>query len=121
MKVNLTFDNPALKSIFADPNQTITLDANFLIPPDRGRLARRSFDFPTFQQIWLDPIFRAFPNLAIHEAVYDELVLPSIKSYVQEQINATPPRLAIHRDSNLTKIEKMLRDSIEEKIYPLTK
>ena len=121
MEINLTFDNPALKSIFADPNQTITLDANFLIPPDRRRLARRSFDFPTFQQIWLDPIFRAFPNLAIHEAVYDELVLPSTKSYVQEQINATPPRLAIHRDSNLTKIEKMLRDSIEEKIYPLTK
>lgn len=121
MKVNLTSDNPALKSIFADPNQTITLDANFLIPPDRGRLARRSFDFITFQQIWLEPIFKVFPNLAIHEAVYDELVLPSVRSYVQEQINATPPRLAIHKDSALNRTEIMLRDSIEEKIYPLTK
>lgn len=33
MKVNLTSENPALKSIFY-PKQIVTLDANFLIPPD---------------------------------------------------------------------------------------
>ncbi len=62
--------------------------------------------------------------MAIHEAVYDELVLPSTRSYVQEQINATPPppRLAIHRDSNLTKIEKKCSETLSrKKIYPLTK
>lgn len=31
MKVNLTSENPALKSIFNDPKQIVTLDANFLI------------------------------------------------------------------------------------------
>lgn len=74
-----------------------------------------------FQQVWLDPIFAAFPNVAIHEAVYDELVSPSVKSYTDAMLNATPPRLIFLKDSTLTENEKVLRDSIEEKIYPLTK
>lgn len=41
MKVNLTSSNPALESIFLHPDQVITLDANFLIPPDRSRLDDR--------------------------------------------------------------------------------
>lgn len=121
MKVDLTSSNPALESIFSYPYQIITLDANFLIPPDRSRYAKRSFDFPTFQRVWLDPIIKAFPNLAIHEAVYDELVLPSVQTYIQAIINGRPPRLVVHKDSTLTAEEKVLRDSIEEKIYPLTK
>lgn len=120
MKVCLTSENPALKSIFNDPKQIVTLDANFLIPPDRHRLTTTSFDFPRFQHMWLDPIFQAFPNLAIHEAVYDELVSPAVKLFVQTLTDATPPRLIIHRDSTLTPTERVLRDSIEEKIYPLT-
>ena len=121
MKVDLTSFNPALESIFSNPNQVITLDANLLIPPNRSRLTKRGFDFPTFQKIWLDPIFVAFPELAIHEAVYSELVLPSVKSYIQATLNITPSPLIIHKDSTLTPTEKMLKDSIEEKIYPLTK
>ncbi len=73
MEVNLTSPNPVLISIFKHPEQMITLDANFLIPPDRSRYAKNSFNFSTFQKVWLDPVFRAFPNLAIHEAVYGEL------------------------------------------------
>ena len=68
MKVDMTSSNPALESIIINPIQIITLDANFLIPPDRSKYAVKSIDFPTFQRIWLDPIFKAFPNLAIHEA-----------------------------------------------------
>ncbi len=89
MEVNLSSPNPALESVFSDPNQIITLDANFLIPPDRSRLTRKGFDFSKFQHIWLDPIFKAFPNLAIHEAVYDELVLPSVRSYAQAMLEST--------------------------------
>jgi hypothetical protein len=121
MKIDLTSSNPALESIFTNPNQVITLDANFLIPPDRSRYAKRSFDFQIFQRIWLEPILEAFPNLAIHETVYDELVLPSVKAYINTNINGVPPRLAVHKDSFLTPDEHVLRDSIEEKIYPLTK
>lgn len=65
MKNDLTSSNPALESIFSNPSQIITLDANFLIPPDRSIFGIRSFDFHTFERIWLAPIFKSFPNLAI--------------------------------------------------------
>ena len=32
-----------------------------------------------------------------------------------------PPQLHVHRDSSLSPVEQALRDSIEAKIYPLTK
>ncbi|GAE94726.1 hypothetical protein JCM21714_3910 [Gracilibacillus boraciitolerans JCM 21714] len=121
MIVNVTSSNPGLKSIFKHPDQMITMDANFLIPPDRSKHAKYSFRFPKFKEVWLDPIFEAFPNLAIHEAVYDELVIPSVQFYIDSQINSTPRRLVVHQDAALTPEEKVLRDSIEEKICPLTK
>ena len=121
MDIKLSSPNPTLESVFSNPGQVITLDANFLIPPDRSRYAKKSFDFLVFQRIWLEPIFGAFPNLAIHEAVYDELVLPSVRAYIDTNINNSPPCLTIHKDSSLTAEEYMLRNSIEEKIYPLTK
>ena len=120
MKVNLTSPNPALTSIFKHPEQIITLDANFIIPPDRSRFAIKSFDFQLFKKVWLDPVFNAFPNLAIHEAVYDELISPPILTYIQAKIDSAPSRLIVHKDSSLTANEQVIRDSIEEKIYPLT-
>ena len=121
MYIDLTSANPALESIFNNPNQVITLDANFLIPPDRSKYNTRAFDFYTFQNIWLNPIFEVFDNLAIHEAVYDELISPSVKNYIDQKIKNVPPRLRVHKDSSLSPKELVLRDSIEEKIYPLTK
>jgi|LSQX01.3.fsa_nt_gb hypothetical protein len=121
MRVDLGSHNPALISIFKHPEQIITMDANLLIPPDRSRYIERGFDFPLFQKVWLDPIFAAFPNLAIHEAVYEELVMPSVQSYVQSMLDASPARLIIHRDACLTAKERMLRDSIEARVFPLTK
>ena len=101
MKVNLICHNPALINIFEHPEQTITMDANLLIPPVRSQCIERGFGFSRFQKVWLDPIFAAFPNLAIHEAVYEELVMPSVQSYVQSMLDDLPPRLIIHRDASL--------------------
>ena len=120
MKIDLSSSNTALTSIFRNPDQVITLDANSLIPPHRTRYAKRGFNFPLFKKVWLDPFYSAFPRLAIHEAVYDELIMPSVQSFVQSMINCHPPRLVIHKDSDLTPEEKVLRDTIESRIYPLT-
>jgi hypothetical protein len=121
MKIDLASSNPALESIFSNPSQIITLDANFLIPPDRSIFGIRSFDFHTFERIWLAPIFTSFPNLAIHESVYEELISPTVKAYIEATINDIPPRLSVHKDSSLTSEERILRDSIEAIISPYTK
>lgn len=121
MKINLTHPNPALISIIENLEQIITLDANFLIPPDRSRITRRGIGFEQFREIWLDPIFSAFPNLAIHEAVYDELVGISPQNYVDTKMDNKPPEIIIHKDSSLTEVEKILRDTIESRIASLTK
>lgn len=121
MKINTSSSNPALIRIIEDPTQVITLDANFLIPPYRKRFTKRGIKFEQFREIWLDPIFRAFPNLAIHESVYEELVDISPQAFVDEKYGINPPGIIIHRDSSLTEVESMLRDSIEEKIASLTK
>jgi hypothetical protein len=92
MEVNLTNLNRALLSIFRDSKQVITLDANFLIPPDRSRFSKYSFDFPLFQRAWLDPVFAAFPNLAIHEAVHDELITLPVQAYIKSKIECRPKR-----------------------------
>ena len=121
MKINLTHTNPALTSIIKDPEQIITLDANFLIAPDRSRITKKGIGFEKFKQIWLDPIFSAFPNLAIHESVYDELVGISPQHYVDAKKNSNPPEIIIHEDSSLSEVERILRYTIESKIVSLTK
>lgn len=121
MKININYPNSALISIIENPEQMITLDANFLIAPDRRPLTKNGVGFERFREIWLDPIFSAFPNLAIHEAVYEELVGISSKNYVDSKIDSLPPKIIIHKDASLTKIERYLRDTIEAKIAPYTK
>jgi len=121
MKIELAKPNPALVSIIHDPKQIITLDANFLIPPDRSGITKRGIGFEKFKEIWLDPIFNAFPNLAVHESVYDELVGISAQNYVDDQRDSEPSKIIIHSDSSLTEVEKYLRDTIELKIASRTK
>lgn len=122
MKIKLSSFNPALKSVINDPNQIITLDANLLIPPDRSRYNRVPvFPFRKFQQTWLDPLFETFPNLAIHEAVYEEIISSTVKDYIDQKINNDPSQLVVHKDSLLNESERVLRNSIESKIYPYTK
>jgi hypothetical protein len=120
MKVNLEKANLSLVSIFENPNQIITIDANFLIPPDRSRYAKKSFNFSLFKKVWIEPIFNTFPKLAIHESVYDELVNMELRKYVENLSQENPPKIIIHFDSELTEVERLLRDSVESKIYPYT-
>jgi hypothetical protein len=42
MKINLKEANTSLTSLFNNPNQIITLDANFLIPPDRSNITKKT-------------------------------------------------------------------------------
>jgi hypothetical protein len=121
MKINLENPNSALISIIENPEQIITLDANFLIPPERSRITNRGIGFEKFKAFWLDPIFSVFPNLAIHEAVYEELVGISPQNYVDTKRDSIPPEIIIHEDSSLTEVERILRDSIESRIASLTK
>jgi hypothetical protein len=53
--------------------------------------------------------------------VYGEFHSTAVKDYVDTNIYSVPPQLLVHKDSSLSSEEQMLRDSIEEKIYPLTK
>lgn len=119
MKVNLSSSNPAMISIIKKPDQMITLDANFIIPPYRSK-AKTKIPFSIFKRIWVDPIFDAFPNLAIHEAVYEEFVADSVKLYIDEKINYEPPKLTVHKDSSLSPEESVLRDTIEDLLSPQT-
>lgn len=120
MRVNLEKANLSLVSIFENPNQIITIDANFLIPPDRSRYAKKSFNFALFKKVWIEPIFNEFPKLAIHESVYDELVGMELRNYVENLRQENPPKIIIHFDSELTEIERLLRDTVESRIYPYT-
>lgn len=121
MKIELNTANLALISIIEHPEQIITLDANLIIPPYRNKFSKRGFEFEVFRKIWLDPIFEAFPNLAIHEAVHDELVGVSPQAYIDSKIASNPPEITIHKDSSLSVVEMVLRETIESKIAPMTK
>ena len=115
MRVNLKKANLSLVSIFENPNQIITIDANFLIPPNRSRYAKKSFNFALFKKVWIEPIFNEFPKLAIYESVYDELVGMELRNYVENLRQENPPKIIIHFDSELTEIERFLRDTVEAK------
>ncbi len=116
MKINLDDVNPALISIIKNPSQVITLDANFLIPPDRSDILGLVIPFNIFKSKWLNPIFQAFDYLAIHEAVYEELKSPEIKAFIDSKLDTDPPKLTLHRDRNLSEIENVYRNTIEKNI-----
>ncbi len=120
MKVEIRI-NPALESIFKNKNQLITLDANVLIPPDRSKYGVRFYDFELFRRVWLEPLFGALPVLAIHEAVYNEILIGDAKKYFDEKIKAKENRLLVHSDSVLSAEEGALRNTIEERVSTFTK
>ena len=71
MKVDVYQKNVALEKLFEIPDTEILLDANLLIPPDRSRFGVRPIAFTQYKEIWLEPLFNEFKNLAIHETVYE--------------------------------------------------
>lgn len=73
MRVDLSEKNPALMSLLENPGQTIFLDANFLIPPDRTKIGAKPIPFQKYCEIWLEPVFDSFLALAMHESVLLEV------------------------------------------------
>lgn len=117
MKIDIQKVNPAFQSIMKDPNQTVFLDANFFIPPDRSRYPQvREYPFERFLQNWLIPLWNEFPGLAVHRAVYDELVDEKVRKYAEEQYNASPQRLKIYEDTILNSKEMALLSYYVNKI-----
>lgn len=110
MNVDLKSQNPAMLRLLGDTNTIVFLDANIFIPPDRSylRASIKPMDFQWFKDNWLEPLFVIFLNLAIHEAVYDELIGNLVKTYVDAKINTDPARLQIFYDTDLTDLESGL-------------
>ena len=102
--------------MFAAPEQTIFLDANFFIPPDRSVMGTKPIPFLKFCEIWLDPIFDVFPNLAIHESVYRELVTDMVRDYVDSRQKEKPPRLRVYTDAELSEVEMALMQAYISKL-----
>ena len=117
MKIEYEKSNSAFHSIISDPSQTITIDANILIPPDRGTIM---FPIHNYNRNWIQPLFLAFPNIAIHEAVFEEVIGQALKDIVNNAINSNPPKLCLHRDCELSLNEMAIRNTIESRIAPFT-
>lgn len=121
MWVNLNDRNPALVSLLENPGQTIFLDANFLIPPDRTKVGAKPITFQKYSQIWLDPVFDAFSNLAMHESVYGELVAEPVKNYVDVKCKELPPGLTVYLNTGLTTVEMACMQTYINRIVPFSK
>lgn len=121
-KVNLSSTNPALESLIIDYTQILPVDANFFIPFDRssitGQIQPLPFDF--FVKYWIKPLFQTFPNLSIHEAVYEEITVShKSKVYLDEQItNFQQPYIL--SDKDLEEMEEITRYTIEKRIAKFT-
>lgn len=119
MIVDTSQANPALLDLYERPDQTIFLDANILISPDRSAFVNvKPFLFSDYKKAILDPLLSEFSNMAIHESVYEELVGISVREYVEEAIKAEPPRLAVHWDRDLNMAEQALMATYIGKLAP---
>lgn len=121
MRVDLNEKNPALVSLLENAEQTIFLDANFLIPPDRTKIGAKPISFEKYCEIWLEPVFDTFPDLAMHESVYDGLVAGNVKNYADSKCQESPPKLTIYFDAGLNTAEASLMQTYINKISPFSK
>lgn len=121
MRVDLSERNPALVSLFEKPGQTIFLDANIFIPPDRTIIGAKPISFQKYCEIWLEPVFDSFPDLAMHESVYDELVADNVKRYADAKRQESPPKLTIYFDADLNATEAAFMQTYINKISPFSK
>lgn len=120
--VDLSSANPSLISLIEDFNQILPVDANFFIPFDRSSTTSQmkaiSFDF--FKKYWIKPLFLTFPNIAIHEAVYDEVTVSSTsKKYIDTQME-TYQQPYLLKDTDFNAEEEITRSSIEVRIAKFT-
>lgn len=110
MDVNTSAVNPGFLKMLKDPEETLVVDANFYIPPDRTNLgARSSYSFEEFQNIWIEPMHRLFPNIAAHEAVIQELVTSASARLTEAFVSASePPKLMVLSESSLSPWEQAI-------------
>ena len=120
MTVNTKEMNPALSSLSHDYEQVVFLDANILIVPDRSKIGGRQITFQKYREYWLEPLFDAFPNLAVHESVYAELAAGAVKTFADEKKEEIPAGLRVFKDSELTDREKNLFEMQIDKIAPFS-
>lgn len=88
-----------------------------LIPPNRSKVLgpQAVLDFDFYRRIWLDPLFKTFPYLAIHQAVYEEVIVkPNLSRYIDNKIQQQA--LLLLKDEELTEEEEFIRRSVEQKI-----
>lgn len=124
MDVKVDKVNEAFLSLMQNPNQLITLDANFFLLPNRYNDSKLNVpDMPMVFWItnWLDPLFSCFQNLAIHEAVNDEIFSGQAGDYVNAKLTSIPPTLFLHKDSQLSPEELIIRNTKEALIAQNTK
>ena len=107
MKVDTREINPAFKSIIQNPDQTVFLDANFFIPPDRSEYLKvKPYAFGDFKDCWLIPLLSEFSGVAVHESVYDELKIYRDKELSDTEValmNCYISKLAIHSQYDPTR------------------
>ena len=124
MDIKVDKVNEAFLSLVQNPNQLITLDANFFLLPNRYKDPKLNIpDMPMVFWItnWLDPLFACFQNLAIHEAVNDEIFSVQARDYVNAKLTSIPPTLFLHIDSQLSSEEWIIRNTKEALIAQNTK
>lgn len=118
MRVNLSRKNIGFEKILNNDFDEFLIDANIFMPPDRSRENRaiKPVSFEYYKENWLNPFIEAFKPVGIHEAVYGEFQMNSVKGFVDEQLKSNDPGVWICEDSKLTEEENIIRSTIEEAI-----
>lgn len=121
MKINTEEKNIAFISLLENRKQVIFLDANFFIPPDRTSIGAKRIEFKKYEEIWLEPLFHTFPNLAVHESVYEELVMDKVRSFAEQKRSQESVRLQMYCDAELSCKEKAVMQTYIYRLAPYSK
>ncbi|GAU79586.1 hypothetical protein [Fusibacter sp. 3D3] len=116
--------NQKFIDLLIDKSQTVVIDANLIIPPDRSSIklshaASLKLSFDKYKEDFLNPLFSVFPSIAIHEAVYAEIIETDvIKEYIDHKIESKT--ITLLRDQDLSSEEESLRNTVEGSIAQFT-
>lgn len=116
--------NDSFISLLNDKEQVVIIDANIIIPPDRSMIRTKSgrkltVPFTIYSEKFIEPLLNYFPNVSIHESVYEEVTNAiEIKTYVDEKIASG--KIKLLEDSSLSNNETMIRNTVESNISQYT-
>ncbi len=117
MKVDTNAINTNFYNLLKNPKYPVLLDANILIPPNRTKISSNKFKpiiYSEYLANWIEPLTCKFPNLCIHEAVRDEIVIIDEKLALDALISKHS--ITLVSDNSLSKRERIIRNTIEQKI-----